>query len=138
LRHFHELVGTPAGGSFATCADLDRFARAVTGGELVGLPYARLLLSPKHPMPMRPEPGRPAPYEVYGAIAVLAGDRWVISRNGGSAGVSTELQLFAPARDWVAVVLSNYDRGARDISARASALITRREPADRTSGGVIA
>jgi CubicO group peptidase (beta-lactamase class C family) len=120
----HEVVGSPAGGSFATCADLERFARALTGGRLVGPPYAQLLLSPKQPMPMRQEPGRPAAFEVYGAIAEPAGDQWVVSRNGGAPGVSTELRLFAPARDWVVVVLANHDRAAREPAALATRIIT--------------
>ncbi|MEO3828787.1 hypothetical protein [Actinomadura sp. B10D3] len=35
----NEFIGLPAGGSFATCADLGRFARALMHGKLLEAPY---------------------------------------------------------------------------------------------------
>ncbi|MDT0342684.1 serine hydrolase domain-containing protein [Streptomyces litchfieldiae] len=119
----HGFVGTPAGGSFASCPDLDRFARALAGAELVNPAHTQLLLSPKVPLPGG-VPGRLAAFEMYGAMAFLMGDRWVISRNGGASGVSTDMQMFPPDDDWVTVVLTNYDEAARAVTTKVREIIT--------------
>ncbi|WP_077063050.1 serine hydrolase domain-containing protein [Streptomyces sp. MP131-18] len=139
----HGFIGTPAGGAFATCLDLVRFARALTAGELVGSAQAELLLSPKMPLPgggsggpgegggpgggdpVVPEPGRAMTFEGYGTPLTLSGDTWVVIRSGGSAGVSTSLQVFPPAAEWAVVVLSNYgERAGAPIADLARQILT--------------
>ncbi|NYI03768.1 serine hydrolase domain-containing protein [Allostreptomyces psammosilenae] len=104
----HGFVGTPAGGSFAHCADLARFAHALTHGELLDPAHTALLLGGRVPMPMRTAPGTQSVFEGYGQLVVHVGGRVVLSRNGGSPGVSTDMEVL-PAGDLTVVALSNYD-----------------------------
>ncbi|TDC71248.1 serine hydrolase domain-containing protein [Streptomyces hainanensis] len=108
------FVGTPAGDAFANCAGLDRFARALTGGELLDPTFVGITLGGKVPPagPQRP-PGdgdrpRRTMFQAYGPMATLEAGQWTIGHNGGSRGIATSVEVF-PDTDWVAVVLANYD-----------------------------
>ncbi|MEO3749937.1 serine hydrolase domain-containing protein [Streptomyces sp. B6B3] len=121
----HGFVGTPAGGSFANCRDLESFARALRGGDLLDPAHTELVLGPKVPEAPRPAPSAAssaddAPrYFTYGASAILAGGSWAVERGGDAPGVSVGLTVFRPDNDWVLVALGNFD-SPLDVSPRTS------------------
>jgi CubicO group peptidase (beta-lactamase class C family) len=122
----HPLIGLPSGGSFANAADLLRFTAALLGNRLLSRQHTELLLSPKLPRP--PLPGAPprVDFETYAPSAILFNGQWVVGHNGGTAGVSTNLEWY-PDLGWVAVTLSNYDPPAtQPIDMKARQLITQR------------
>ncbi|MEU4396473.1 serine hydrolase domain-containing protein [Kribbella sp. NPDC023855] len=133
-------IGLPAGGASATCADMDRFARALWNAKLLDRGQTELVLSGKQPMPTQgPPPGQaanPSPdtppaggsrmtaFQCYGPIGKLADGKWSFEFGGGNTnGHATAIQFF-PQDDWVVVVLSNYANAAvQPIVATASRLI---------------
>jgi CubicO group peptidase (beta-lactamase class C family) len=128
----HTFVGLPPGGAFSNGTDLARFANALRGGTLLDAPYTWITTTPKtQPKMARPGPpppgapaGPPPPaFGTYAPLAMLVKGQWVLGHNGGSAGVSTNLDWY-PATDWVAVILTNYDEAAQDPTRRSRDLIT--------------
>lgn len=128
------FIGTPAGEAFGSCADLDRFTRALLGGELVGAPFLQLYIGGKVPMPAPPPgspPGSPPPagpppvaLQCYGPIGRVAGGQWMFGHGGGSPGISTSIEVFPDSR-WTVTVLGNYDPpAAQPIAGLARQLIT--------------
>ncbi|WP_242901094.1 serine hydrolase domain-containing protein [Actinomadura terrae] len=118
------FVGLPAGDSFATCADMDRFAHALLDGVLLDAAHAELMLGPKLPRPPREDPphgaapSRPSVFAGYGPITALAQGQWVHGHGGGSSlGASTSIDFF-PGTGWVVVVLSNYEAGTSEPIGR--------------------
>ncbi|WP_049571793.1 serine hydrolase domain-containing protein [Streptomyces sp. SBT349] len=118
----HDSTGTPAGGSFASCRDLDRFCQALRSGDLLDPASVSLVLTPKAPL-LRPPPQEPPTrptaegaeaFYTYGASTYVAGDRWAVERGGDSPGVSVGFTVFQPDNDWVLVSLSNVDALPRD------------------------
>jgi CubicO group peptidase (beta-lactamase class C family) len=116
----NDFIGLPAGGSFATCADLDRFARALMAGKLLEAPYVQLMLGPKHPgLAEKPsDPGEPPTppedepgvtvFSAYGLGTRLINGQWQHGHSGGSpSGASTWLEFF-PGSEFVFAVLGNY------------------------------
>lgn len=133
----HVFIGTGAGGAFATCADMDRFARALLGDELLEPAFSQLTLGGKIPAAgQRPPTGAPPAqdeqtpsvgFKAYGGLASLSDrNEWTYGLSGGSsAGASTDLAMY-PNRGWVSVILSNYEqRTVQPIAALARRLITR-------------
>jgi D-alanyl-D-alanine carboxypeptidase len=92
--------GSPAGGAYATAADLLRFANALLDHRLLGRESTQLVLEGKAATP-RGKYG-------YGFSERTVGDRRVVGHNGGFPGVNAELHILPGTRD-VVVVLSNYD-----------------------------
>lgn len=121
------LIGTPAGGAFASAPDLVRYAHAFQDGKtLLDRANAHLVASPKLPVI--------ANFAAYGLTARLTGGQWSYAKNGGSQGVSCNVEWF-PESGWVAVVLCNYANSAEPVSDRARELITDlRWQSARTSG----
>jgi CubicO group peptidase (beta-lactamase class C family) len=122
------FIGTPAGDAYATCADLDRFGRALTGARLLDPVFSELTLAGKVPLPPPPPapglPPAPPALQAYGPIAALLNGVWAVGHGGGSPGASTSLETF-PQRDWAVTVLSNYDAGTvLPIVRRSRLLIT--------------
>jgi CubicO group peptidase (beta-lactamase class C family) len=135
-------IGLPPGGAFATCADLDRFARALWNAELLDRGQTELVLGGKQPMPTQGQqpPGQPpnqspatvsptdgsrmTAFQCYGPIGKLTNATWSYEFAGGNtAGHATALQFF-PHNDWSVVVLSNYAGAAlQPIVATANRLI---------------
>ncbi|MUN39756.1 serine hydrolase domain-containing protein [Actinomadura litoris] len=118
------FVGLPAGDSFATCADMERFAHALLDGVLLDAAHTELMLGPKLPRPPQPNPPRGAApssssvFAGYGPVTALTQGQWVHGHGGGSMlGASTSLEFF-PGSGWVVVVLSNYDAGTVEPIAR--------------------
>lgn len=142
------FIGTPAGNSFSSCADLERFACALLEGRLLHPAYRQLALSGKAPsqlsgmiQPSRPsgtqqpileiaQPASPPEsFVCYGPIASLVNYQWVYSFHGGSTGESTSIAIY-PDREWVVIALSNYDSGTTSpIDEMTRSLITGAEPA---------
>ncbi|MEU5884642.1 serine hydrolase domain-containing protein [Spirillospora sp. NPDC047279] len=133
----HAFIALPAGGSFATCADLGRFAHALLDDRLLPAPYGDLMLSPKIPMPppAQSPPGSPPPsgpppvsFTGYGIITTLAEGQRIHGHGGGSTlGASTSIAIF-PDSGWVAAVLCNYDSGAEGVAQLARRLILQDRP----------
>ncbi|SDT47056.1 serine hydrolase [Jiangella sp. DSM 45060] len=108
------FVGTPSGGSYATAADLAAFAEAVMDDTLLGDPgWTRLATTPKLPLYGDPEPT----FAGYGLTCRLPGAEWSVAKNGGTKGVSANVEWF-PESGWVAVVLSNYTKAAEPVADR--------------------
>lgn len=121
----HFYIGLPPGGAFASAPDLVRFAHAFQEHKLLGEHFTHIVASPKLPM-SRQDNNRFLGYSMW---ADRTNGQWINGHNGGSPGVSCNLDWF-PESGWVAVVLSNYDsatdRGgpAATISSKARELIT--------------
>ena len=89
--------GNPAGGSYATAADLFRFARALRAGRLLDAPMTRYVLDgtfgeqPRWGFSLREQ---------------VVGERRFLGNGGGAPGVNAEFR-FEPAGPYTVVVLSN-------------------------------
>ena len=125
---YHLYIGSPAGNSFSNAADLVRFTKALLGNKLLNPAFTELTLSPKSPRaPLQPKPGQlpPITFDTYATAADLVNNQWVIGHNGGAPGISTNLEWYS-AKDWVAIVLSNYDPSpAAAVDLKARQLITQ-------------
>jgi CubicO group peptidase (beta-lactamase class C family) len=133
----HGYIPLPPGGSHASAADLMAFARALNRNRLMGGVQTHFMLSPKIPvmgMGRPPGPGTsdehpppggpmPPPHQAYGPLLFVRNGQIILGHNGGSPGVSTNLDWF-PASEWTAVVLSNYDGAAGPIAEKCRELIT--------------
>ncbi|MEV4051925.1 serine hydrolase domain-containing protein [Amycolatopsis sp. NPDC049688] len=112
------IIGNPAGGAFATAADMARFASAFQCHKLHSSAYTHLAASPK--WPLAPDNSF---FEGYGpSTHVMTGQR-INGHNGGTKGVSTNLDWF-PDSGWTAVVLGNYGASAVAVTRKARQLIT--------------
>lgn len=130
----YPFIGLPPGNSFATCADMARFARALLDDELLESPYTDLMVGPKV-MPMgggggggggtpQPSEGQPPPGQMprevffgYGPAVTLFGDQWIYGHGGGGNwGASTSIEIY-PGSGWVVVILSNYSTDAGGVGA---------------------
>jgi hypothetical protein len=109
-------VGTPAGDAFATCADLARFANALSGAKLLDPAFTQLTLSGKVPLP--PPVGPPPPpqqppappatlFQGYGPMVGLVNGRSTVGHGGGSPSASTSVETY-PDDGWTVAILSNY------------------------------
>ncbi|WP_328334532.1 beta-lactamase family protein [Kribbella sp. NBC_00382] len=108
-------VGTPAGDAFSTCADLARFANALSGAKLLDPAFTQLTLSGKVPLP--PPVGPPPPqqppvtpatlFQGYGPMVGLVNGRSTVGHGGGSPSASTSIETY-PDDGWTVAVLSNY------------------------------
>ncbi|GLW12680.1 serine hydrolase [Microtetraspora sp. NBRC 13810] len=126
------FIGTAAGDAFSTGPDLDRFARALMGGELLDPAHTRIVLSAKQGLPRWADsPDAPAPgaaFQGYGPLALLFGEQWMFLHNGGSAGEGAYVEMY-PGTGWVSVVLGNYDvRSVVPVAVMARRLITAQQP----------
>ncbi|WP_284454924.1 serine hydrolase [Actinomadura madurae] len=78
----HSHAGLPAGGSFATCADMDRFAQVLMNNDLLGPADTSLMLGAKVPKSVggagEEQPGElpSALFVGYGSVAALFDDQW--------------------------------------------------------------
>jgi CubicO group peptidase (beta-lactamase class C family) len=128
----HTYIGLPSGGSFANCADMDRFAQVLMNDDLLGPNHTGLMLNAKIPKPVDesseepPQPGTTT-FAGYGSLTQLIDGRWVHGHGGGSTlGTSANLDFF-PASGWATVVLTNYpDKTAKPIVDLARRLILQR------------
>jgi hypothetical protein len=122
-------------GTFASCAQLERFARALWEERLLNQPYTRLTLSPKVPAPP-PQGSGLISFEGYGPIVTLGGDQWSYGHNGGSSNGGVIEFVFYPDSGYVTVFMSNHEmdslrgipRLARSSSSPRSSLVPRTRP----------
>ncbi|WTW99180.1 beta-lactamase family protein [Streptomycetaceae bacterium NBC_01309] len=126
------FIGTAGGNAISNVRDLERFARAVTSGRLLGPAFTKTLLSGKHALrpwtDSRDNPPAPAS-QGYGPLSLLLGGQWVFLHNGSAPGEGAYVEIY-PRTGWVSVVLGNYDAqtAAVPVAARARTLITAQRP----------
>ncbi|TDC63860.1 serine hydrolase domain-containing protein [Streptomyces hainanensis] len=113
----------PAGGAYTTAADLLAFVRALTAGRLLGPALTALVTAGKTPVP--PADGSQVEFYGYGYRDAVVNGQRVWGHSGGAPGTATRLDVF-PDREWVAIVLSNYDTSVGPIVSRARELVTAR------------
>jgi hypothetical protein len=100
------LVGTSAGGSYSTAADMERFFAAFEAGKLTSAAMRDQLLTRQIDIPG--PPGRPPLGHALGlGIGDYRGHRW-FGHNGGTPGVNVETMAFLDDQTSV-VVLANRD-----------------------------
>ncbi|TDD79500.1 class A beta-lactamase-related serine hydrolase [Actinomadura darangshiensis] len=112
----HPYIQLPAGGSFATCADMERFAHHLLEDDLLDAPYTSMMLNPKIPNPNAGSETtfRTMKFAGYGSLTRLSNDQWIYGHGGGSTlGTSAHFDVY-PGSGWVVVVLSNYPDKAAD------------------------
>lgn len=110
------LMGSPAGGGYASANDMLSFSAAISSGALleaktlaqIWTPYAEL--------------GPDFGYGYLWGIGTLNGHRWV-GHNGGSPGVSADYRYY-PESGYTVIVLSNRDYIARPVSDWLNELVT--------------
>jgi CubicO group peptidase (beta-lactamase class C family) len=101
------LRGNPAGGSYSTVEDMQRFFRALEAGRLVSLPTLQRLTSTQI-VAMPAQGGRPElDYGLGFGVGVTEGHRWY-GHNGGAPGVTVEATAYPDDRT-VMVAMSNRD-----------------------------
>jgi len=115
--------GSPAGGAYATAADLLRFASALLDHRLLSRESTERVLAGKVDTPF----GKYG----YGFGERQVGGRRAVGHNGGFPGVNAELLIVPETRD-VVVVLSNYDPPA--ASQLADSVLERLVIAPRVLG----
>ena len=114
--------GFPGGGAFSTVADLHAFTRAMRNGTLVSPQSRDMMWSPKS------ELGNNA--YGYGFSVKSIGPDTIVGHSGGSAGVSTNLDLFLDG-DYTVITLSNYAGGSGPLIFKLRELIGQRARAAR-------
>jgi D-alanyl-D-alanine carboxypeptidase len=101
------LHGTPAGGSYSSATDLQRFFAALLGGKLTSAAMLKELISPQV-VAAQATGGRPQlDYGLGFGMGAVYGHRW-FGHNGGAPGVNTEAAVFPDDRTAL-VVMSNRD-----------------------------
>jgi CubicO group peptidase (beta-lactamase class C family) len=113
----------PAGGAYAPAADMLAFARALRSGRLLEPAFTDLTTGGKVPRP--PEDLSSRSHSVaYGYDDdIVAATRIFGHSGGGSLGAATRLDI-VPDKDWVLIVLSNYDTTIAPIVNLARRLFT--------------
>ena len=100
------LMGTSAGGSFSTAADMQRFFDAFAAGKLTSAAMRDQLLARQIDVPG--PPGQPPRGHALGiGLGDYRGHRW-FGHNGGTPGVNVETMAF-PDDQTSVVVLANRD-----------------------------
>jgi CubicO group peptidase (beta-lactamase class C family) len=100
------LMGTSAGGSFSTAADLQRFFAAFQAGKLTSLAMRDQLLTRQIDVPG--PPGQPPRGHALGiGLGEYRGHRW-FGHNGGTPGVNVETMAF-PDDQTSVVMMANRD-----------------------------
>ena len=124
----HVVKGSPAGGSFSTAEDLERFAAAVLGHKLLNADYTQLAMS------AHAETGLGDDAAGYGFQVEPVNGHAVVGHRGGFSGISASFFMY-PDDGYVVVVLSNYDSIAPVSALRMRDWITAREIAGETKLG---
>jgi len=98
------VKGSPAGGAYSTAPDLLAFATALVERRLLDSSWTAEALTGKVPYD---NPERKKKYGYGIAEQVVNGAR-ILFHDGGSPGISTQLDIY-PDLGYVVIVLSNYD-----------------------------
>lgn len=93
--------GSPAGGAYSTIEDLLRFDRSLRANKLLGQKFTEIVTTGKFEY-------RPNAKYAYGFADEIINGKRVIFHDGGSSGISTELDMY-PDSGYTIIVLSNYD-----------------------------
>ena len=107
----HVVKGSPAGGSFSTVEDLERFAAAVLGHKLLNADYTRLAMS------AQAKTGLGDDASGFGFQIEPANGHAVVGHRGGFQGISASFFMY-PDDGHVVVLLSNYDSVAPVLALR--------------------
>ncbi|MCU0883259.1 MAG: beta-lactamase family protein, partial [Hyphomonadaceae bacterium] len=111
------LMGTSAGGGYATPPDMQRFFAALHGGRLVSPAMLQALTSPQ--VELLPARGPTMPAVHYGlgfGLGTVGSHAWS-GHGGGAPGLNVATASF-PADQTTLVVMSNRDPPAADMLAR--------------------
>lgn len=111
--------GTSAGGGFSTVGDLLKFAEALRTNRLLKPETTRLMLSAK-PDEMSPQYGL--------GTQVFTPDGRIVGHTGGGPGTASAVEIHLDG-GYVAIALSNMNRGGNGITRYARELIAAREAA---------
>ena len=112
-----EQHSSPAGGAFASAADLIAFSRAFWSNKLVGAPLVKQLTTGQVAM------GPDMQYALGFGVGTIGGWRHV-GHNGGIPGANAELVMF-PDQGVDVIVLANMDDpAATDVLRRITSLLT--------------
>ncbi|GAB5473827.1 MAG: hypothetical protein Mars2KO_19260 [Maribacter sp.] len=109
----HVIKGGPAGGGFSTVGDLHRFAMALVNEKLVSKPSLDLLWTDHSNSGYG-----------YGFSLGKGGGGKVVGHSGGFPGINSNLDIFLD-KDYVVVVMSNYDGGASPLAQKIKNQIAR-------------
>ena len=111
------LMGSPAGGGYASANDLLLFSNALASGKLLDRDTLEQMWTPYA------ELGPDFGYGYLWGIGSLNDRRWV-GHNGGSPGVSADYRYY-PESGYTVIVLANRDQIAAPVSDWLNELITR-------------
>jgi len=109
----HVIKGGPAGGGFSTVGDLHKFAMALLKQKLVSKESLDLLWNNSSN----------AGYG-YGFTIGHSASGKVVGHGGGFPGLNANLDIFLD-KDYIVVVMSNYDGGASPLAKKVNNLIGR-------------
>jgi CubicO group peptidase (beta-lactamase class C family) len=111
----------PPGGAYSTVSDLLAFTRALKGGTLLSPALTGLVTGGKVPGPG--DLVSEVDFYGYGHRDSIVNGQRVHGHSGSGPGMATRLDIHED-RDWVAIVLGNYDTTINPIVARERELIT--------------
>jgi len=101
------LRGNPAGGSYSTAADMQRFFAALLGARLTSAAMVKELIKSQIVAAPGKDGSPPLEYGLGFGTGAVQGHRW-FGHNGGAPGVNVETAAF-PDDGAALVVLSNRD-----------------------------
>jgi CubicO group peptidase (beta-lactamase class C family) len=107
----HVVKGSPAGGSFSTVEDLERFAAALHDRQLLNDENTKLAMS------AQAKTGIPGDASGYGFQIEAMNGHAIVGHRGGFPGISASFFMY-PDDAYVVVVLSNYDSVAPVLALR--------------------
>ncbi|NKE61179.1 beta-lactamase family protein, partial [Lentzea sp. PSKA42] len=113
----------PAGGAYSTVTDLLAFARALTAGTLLNPAFTQLITSGKVALPPAQPPSQTQFYG-YGHLEAVVNNQRIVGHSGGAPGAATRLDIH-PDRNWISIVLSNYDTTINPVVDLSRQLITK-------------
>jgi CubicO group peptidase (beta-lactamase class C family) len=115
-NYIHVLKGGPAGGGFSTVQDLHNFALALTNYKLVSKKLTDESYSVKSKLS----------YVDYGYGFNVRGEanNRIVGHGGGFPGIGSNLDIFLD-QGYIAVVMSNYGRGDRDVRNKIRELLKK-------------
>lgn len=114
------VKGSPAGGAYASAIDMFNFTKALLDYDLLNKEFTKDVLAGKVPYG---KPDQQKKY-AYGFANQIENGKLIVFHDGGSNGVSTELDIY-PELGYSVIVLCNYDNPASwNIVKRIRKLIT--------------
>lgn len=107
----HVIKGGPAGGGFSTVRDLHKFALNLINEKIVSKTSLKLVWTDY----TQSEYG-------YGFSVVNGVNGKIVGHGGGFPGLNSNLDIFLDS-DFIVIVMSNYDSGARNLAAKLKQLV---------------